>query len=221
MAIDRLRTVLVPSVGKRIASGFAVVLTLLVVLVAVTFRLIVPIDAGAARVRADSAEAEAAAVVALQVGDAHARVVRYALSGTMADQKAATDSLGTLDEAIATATATHLGDASGLVARVARYRVSVDETFGPVTRRLAAIERIHTAGTEIRTPRPTPISCEAACGWRKASRKPMPPPPGFSPPATRRISISPPAHCPTCRRSVTISCGAAVTTAVFADSRLL
>ena len=151
MAIDRLRTVLVPSVGKRIASGFAVVLTLLVVLVAVTFRLIVPIDAGAARVRADSAEAEAAAVVALQVGDAHARVVRYALSGTMADQKAATDSLGTLDEAIATATATHLGDASGLVARVARYRVSVDETFGPVTRRLAAIERIHTAGTEIRT----------------------------------------------------------------------
>ena len=63
MASERLKTLLAPSVGKHIAGGFAVLLVLLVALAGVTLRLILPIDAGAARVRADSANAEVATAV--------------------------------------------------------------------------------------------------------------------------------------------------------------
>ena len=153
MASERLKTLLAPSVGKHIAGGFAVLLVLLVALAGVTLRLILPIDAGAARVRADSANAEVATAVSLDVSNAHVRVVQYALSATMADQKVAQDSLTRLDQAITASAARDGGgrDDAGLAALAARYRRSADGTFAAVGQRRAAIERIRSAGTDIRT----------------------------------------------------------------------
>ncbi len=150
MLSDRLKTWLAPSVRKQIAGGFAVVLVLLVALTGVTMWLMLPLDAGAARVRADSSKADAATRVSLQVSDAHARVVQYALSATMADQKAAQDSLARLDQAIAQASASGQDD-GGLAVLAGRYRDSVDATFAAVGQRRAAVERMQTAGTDIRT----------------------------------------------------------------------
>ena len=156
MVSDRLKTLLAPSVRKRIAGGFAVVLVLLVALAVVTLRLLVPLDAGAGRVSADSAKAEAATAVALQVGDARARVAQYALSASLTDQTAARDSLARLGQAIAaTAVNARHGDSKGaqvaLAALAARYRISVDGTFAAVAARRAGIEHLQTASTEIRT----------------------------------------------------------------------
>jgi methyl-accepting chemotaxis protein len=153
MASDRLKTLLAPSVRKRIAGGFAVVLVLLAALAGLTLRLMVPLADGAGRVRADSAQAEAATSVSLQVGNAHARVVQYALSAAMTDQKAAQDSLARLDQAIAAAGARDGGghDEGSLAALAGRYRASVDSIFAGVERRRVAIGRLQTAGTEIHT----------------------------------------------------------------------
>ena len=50
MASDWLKTLLAPSLRKRIAGGFAVLLVLLVALAGVTLWLLGPLDAGAGRV---------------------------------------------------------------------------------------------------------------------------------------------------------------------------
>ncbi len=150
MASDWLKTLLAPSLRKRIAGGFAVVLVLLVALAGVTLWLMAPLADDAGRVRADSARAEAATAVSLQVGNAHARVVQYALSATMTDQQAAQDSLARLDQAIA-ASAASGGDEGGLAALASRYRGSADSTFAAVQLRRAAIDHMQVAGTEIRT----------------------------------------------------------------------
>ena len=151
MRSDRLKTLLAPSVRKRIAGGFAVVLVLLVALAGVTMRLMLPLDAGAVAGPRGQRQSGGGDAVSLQVGDAQARVVQYALSATMADQKAAQDSLARLDQAIAQATATGGQDDGGLAALAGRYRDSVDATFAAVELRRAGIERMQTAGTEIRT----------------------------------------------------------------------
>ena len=88
------------SVRKRIFGGFGVVLLLLVALAAVTLRGMGAVGAGAGRVSDDSAQAAASAEVALQVADARALVVQYALTATMDDQKAAQASLARLDQSI-------------------------------------------------------------------------------------------------------------------------
>ena len=149
MPKDRLKTLLAPSVHKRIASGFAVLLVLLVALAGMTFQLLEPLAAGAELVSKGNAKAEAATAVSLQVRDAHTRVVQYALSATITDQKAAQDSLERLDRTIATAANGRTDN--GVAALVSRYRGSVDNTFAAVDLRRATIERMQTAGTDIRT----------------------------------------------------------------------
>jgi len=151
MAGGLLNVLLTPSVHKRIVGGFAVELVLLVALAAITFRLMVPVDAGASRVRVDSDAAGAAASVSLQVSDAHARVAQYALTAAMGDQKAARDSLAQLDRAISGSGVSGAGGGDGLATLAGRYRSSVDATFTAVGMRRAAIERLQTAGAEIRT----------------------------------------------------------------------
>jgi methyl-accepting chemotaxis protein len=154
-----LRALLAPSVRKRIFGGFAVVLVLLAVLGAVTFRLLVPVADGALRVRQSSTRAEAATTVSLQVSDTHARVAQYALSGAMGDRKAAEDSLGALDAAIASAADLGLGDpaatgdpaSTAIGPLAARYRASIDGTFKAVEQRRAANEHIVASGTAIGT----------------------------------------------------------------------
>ncbi len=139
------------SVGMRVAGGFGTMLLLLVVLAAVTFELIKPVETGAVRVREDNISAEAATAVSLQLDDAHFRVVQYVLSANMADQKAATDSLVRLDQAILHATPDGGTGQIGFAALVSRYRASVDSTFAGVAQRRAAIEHLQTTGTEIGT----------------------------------------------------------------------
>ena len=146
MARDRMKALLVPSVRTRIAGGFAVVLVLLVALSGVTFRLMVPVGADALKVRADSAVAEASTAVSLQVADAHAHVVQYALSAALADQKAAQDSLAKLGRTLSGA-----GGATGMTGLADRYRSSVDSTFAAVGMRSEAIGLMQTSGAEIRT----------------------------------------------------------------------
>ena len=195
MRSDRLKTLLAPSVRKRIAGGFAVVLVLLVALAGVTMRLVLPLDAGAILVREDSARAEAAALVSLQVGDARARVVQYALSATMADQKAAQDSLARLDQAIAQATTTGGQDDGGLAA-LAGSTATASMPHSPRSSCAApasngckprAPKSARSCPPSPRRWRPlrTPSWFVAACGWRKGFWPAMPPPPAFSPPAIR------------------------------------
>jgi methyl-accepting chemotaxis protein len=136
---------LAPSVRKRIVGGFAVVLALLVLLAAVTFEILNPVAAGARLVREDSARADAATAVSLRISDTHARVAEYVLSSSMADQKAAEDSLATLGEAITAA------GADTIAALAARYRETLNATFKGVSLRRAGIEQLTAAGTDIRT----------------------------------------------------------------------
>jgi len=150
MAIKRWTTLFPTSVRQRIAGGFAVLLVLLVALAGVTFQLMAPVVADAGRVRHDSETAEAATAVSLQVSDVHARVVQYALSSSIADRKAAQDSLARLDQAIAQRAA-GAGGQGGVAALVSSYRTSVDSTFAAVELRRAAIERLQTSSAEIRT----------------------------------------------------------------------
>jgi methyl-accepting chemotaxis protein len=144
----RLKALLAPSVRQRVAGGFAVVLLLLVALAVATFQLLLPLDAAGGLVSTDSAAAEAAAAVSVQVSDARALVARYALSGSLADQAAAQDGLARLDQAIAASAG---GAGAGLAARAASYRSSVDATFAAVGQRRAGIERLQAAATEIHT----------------------------------------------------------------------
>jgi len=88
------------TVRKRIFGGFAVVLVLLAILAGVALHGMQSVSAGATRTRADSAQAAAATELAMQVREAHARVLQYVLSGTIDDQKAAQASLAKLDAAI-------------------------------------------------------------------------------------------------------------------------
>jgi methyl-accepting chemotaxis protein len=147
----RLEQWLVLSVRKRIVGGFAIMLALTAILAGVTFQLIVPVDAGALRVRSESALSEAAAAVSLQVGQTDARATQYALSGTMGDQKAAEDSLAALDQAIAGRADSNKADSAGLTALAARYRASVDATFFTIARQRTGLEHLNAAATDIRT----------------------------------------------------------------------
>ena len=150
MASDRLKTLATRSVCTRIAGGFAVLLALLVAVAAATFQLMGPVDSGAGRVRRDSAKAEIAGTLLLKVSDARASVAQYALTASVADQKAAKDSLAQLGKAIGRTVATSGRDEDGLTALAVRYRTSVDKTFSAVELRRAGIESLLAADTEIR-----------------------------------------------------------------------
>src|SRR5437588_692746 len=88
------------SVRKRILGGFAVVLLLLAALAAVALRGMDAVSAGAARVSLDSAQATSSAELALLVGEARTRVLQYALTASMDDQKAAQAALAELGQSI-------------------------------------------------------------------------------------------------------------------------
>ncbi len=150
MASHHLKTLAAPLPGRHIAGGIAAVVALLVVLTGVAFRLLVPVDSGAGPVQPDRAMGTDAASVSLLVGRTHARVAQYALSATIADQKAAEDSLAQLNERIAVTPAIGQGE-RGLAALAGRYRASVESTFAAVALRRDSIDRMLNAGTEIRT----------------------------------------------------------------------
>ena len=139
------------SVRKRIFGGFAVVLLLLTVLAAVALRGMDAVSAGAGRVSQDSSQATASAEVALQVADARALVVQYALTATMDDQKAAQSSLIRLDQAIEQNRGSGAGSGSDLQALATRYRAAVNATIAAVEARRTTIEQMQTAATELRT----------------------------------------------------------------------
>ena len=146
MVPGRLKTLFVASVSGRIAGGYAVLLVLLVALAGVAFQQIAPLENSASRVRQDSERAEAAAALSLQVSDTQGHVARYSVSMTMADQKDAEDSLARLDARIAATAAS--GDLASLARR---YRAGTEATFAAVAARRSGIERMQTAGTEVRT----------------------------------------------------------------------
>ncbi len=135
---------------ERVTAGFALLLLLLVGLAGLTSRLIAPIEAGGDRVRDASAMAEDSTDVALNVADARRLVAKYALSGAMADRKAAEDGLAALDKAI-TETRNDIAGSAGLAALTSKYRDIVDYSFAAVSERLAAIEQLQTSATEIHT----------------------------------------------------------------------
>jgi diguanylate cyclase (GGDEF)-like protein len=147
MVSDHQGALIVRSVSKHFAGGLAGVLLLM--LAGVAYWL-VPIGAAAGHDQEVSAIAADAASVSLLVSQTHARVVQYALSSTMADQKTAQDSLARLDQAIAMTTETGQ-DEGELAALMGRYRASVESTFAAVELRRAGIDRMLTAGTEVRT----------------------------------------------------------------------
>ena len=144
-------SLLAPSVRKRIFGGFAVVLLLLAALAAITLRGMDAVNAGAGRVSQDSAQATASAEVALQVGEARALVVQYALTATMDDQKAAQASLTSLDQVIERTRGTGTGSGGDLRVLTTRYRAAVDATIAAVETRRSSIEQLQTAATELRT----------------------------------------------------------------------
>ena len=139
------------SLRKRIFGGFAVVLLLLTVLAAVALRGMDLVGDGAGRVSRDSAQATAATEVGLLVNEARARVVQYALTATMDDQKAAQASLARLDQAIERSQS-HGSEAGGdLHRRITNYRTAVDTAIAAVELRRAGIEQMFAAATELRT----------------------------------------------------------------------
>jgi methyl-accepting chemotaxis protein len=142
---------LAPSVRKRIFGGFAVVLLLLAALAAITLRGMDAVNAGAGRVSQDRAQATASAEVALQVGEARALVVQYALTATMDDQKAAQASLIRLDQVIERTRGNGSGSGSDLQALATRYRTAVDTTIAAVEARRSSTEQLQAAATELRT----------------------------------------------------------------------
>jgi hypothetical protein len=139
------------SVRKRIFGGFAVVLLLLTVLAAVALRGMEAVGAGAGRVSRDSAQANASTEVGLLVGEARARVMQYALTATMDDQKAAQASLTSLDQAIERDQSDTATAGNDLHRLAANYRTSVDAAIGAVEARRSGIEQMKTAVTELRT----------------------------------------------------------------------
>jgi methyl-accepting chemotaxis protein len=139
------------SVGKRVVSGFVVVLALLTVLALVATRSMDTVRVGAGRVGEDSTQATASTEVALQVAEARARVVQYALSATMDDQEAAQVGLTRLDKAIEQVRSAGPAQDINLQTLAARYRGTVDATISAVEARRSAIEGLQSAGTELRT----------------------------------------------------------------------
>lgn len=131
------------SVRRRIFGGFAIVLALLLVLGLVSQRGIDSVRTGAGRVSGDTAQATGAAEVALQVADAHARVVQYVLSASQEDQQAAQASLQRLDQTIA-------GEPA-LQALTASYRGTVNATIVAVEARRSSVEQLVAAALEART----------------------------------------------------------------------
>src|ERR1700731_3480187 len=124
-----------PSVRKRIFGGFAVVLLLLAVLAVAPPRGMGGGGAGASRVSQDNAQAKASAEVAMLVAEARARVVQYALSATMDDQRAAQASLAQLGQAIDGGQASDRGEGNDLRPLATRYRATVDASIAAVETR--------------------------------------------------------------------------------------
>jgi diguanylate cyclase (GGDEF)-like protein len=151
MASNPLEISAAASVRRRIAGGFAVLLALLVALAGLTLRLMAPLDAGAERVRADSARAEAATEVALLISVVRVRVVRYSLSETMEDRKLAQDSLAELTQAIGRTAANGALEDNGLTALANSYCSIVESTFAAAGQRHAVVARLQEAGTKVRT----------------------------------------------------------------------
>jgi methyl-accepting chemotaxis protein len=143
--------VLAPSVRKRIFGGFAIVLLLLAALAMVAFRGMNAVGAGASRVSLNSADATASAEVALLVGEARARVVQYALSATMDDQKAAQSGLAQLGQAIERGERSGNPGSGDLGSLASRYRSAVDASIAAVEVRRSSAERMRGAATELRT----------------------------------------------------------------------
>ena len=135
------------SVRKRILGGFAVVLLLLAALAAVALRGMDAVSAGAARVSLDSAQATSSAELALLVGEARTRVLQYALTASMDDQKAAQAALAELGQSI---DRSHASDGE-LAALATRYRAEVDASIATVEARRSGIELMQAAATELRT----------------------------------------------------------------------
>ena len=131
------------SVRGRIFGGFAIVLALLLMLALVSQRNIVSVRDGAGLVSADSAEATGAAEVALQVADAHARVVQYVLSASLDDEKLAQASLQRLDQAT-------YGDPA-LRTLTASYRATVNATIAAVEARRTSVEQLVAVTLDART----------------------------------------------------------------------
>ncbi len=139
------------SVRSRILGGFGVVLVLLVALALVAQRGMNSIRGDAARVSDDSSQAMVSTDVALQVSDAHARVVQYVLSASLDDQKAAQASLGRLDQSLGRARTAGAGQDQDLQGLATRYRGAVDATISAVEARRDSVERLQTTALEART----------------------------------------------------------------------
>ena len=139
------------SVRSRIFGGFAVVLVLLAALALVAHRGMVSVRVGAARVSDDSSEAMVSTDVALQVSDAHARVVQYVLSASLDDQKAAQASLARLDQSLGRARTAGGGQDQDLQGLATRYRGAVDATISAVEARRDSVERLQSSALEART----------------------------------------------------------------------
>jgi methyl-accepting chemotaxis protein len=100
-------------------------------------------------VNRDSARATASAGIALLVGEARARVVQYALTATMDDQKEARMSLSRLDEALKASDGVTAD--TELHQRATACRVAVEAGIAAVEARRARVEELWAAATELRT----------------------------------------------------------------------
>ncbi len=139
------------SVRSRIFGGFAVVLVLLVALALVAQRGMVSVRSRRGRVSDDSSQAMASTDVALQVADAHARVVQYVLSASLDDQKAAQASLARLDQSMGRARTAGGGQNQDLQGFATRYRGAVDATISAVEARRDSVEQLQSGALEART----------------------------------------------------------------------
>jgi methyl-accepting chemotaxis protein len=143
-----ISTLLVLTVRRRIFGGFTIVLLLLALLAAGALHSTQKVGAEAARVSEDAARAADATGVAVQVGEARARVVQYMLTGTMDDQRSAQGVLAELDR---TAAAAGAQQEQQVRAPITGYRTAVDATIEAVDARRVAAERLVSTATEIRT----------------------------------------------------------------------
>jgi len=143
-----ISTLLVLTVRRRIFGGFTIVLLLLALLAAGALHSTQKVGAEAARVSEDAARAADATGVAVQVGEARARVVQYMLTGPMDDQRSAQGVLAELDR---TAAAAGAQQEQQVRAPITGYRTAVDATIEAVDARRVAAERLVSTATEIRT----------------------------------------------------------------------
>ena len=148
MSGHHLKSLTEASLGRWIAAGITAVAILVLALAGLGFRLLVPIDAAGGHARPDPGRN--APSVSLLVSRTHTRVAQYAISASMADQTAAEDSMAELTERIATLPVIGLTQ-DNLAILAGRYRASVLSTFKAVDLRRASIDRMLSAGTEIRT----------------------------------------------------------------------